>query len=250
MLLKDYYDEQFTEMLGDKIKEQYLPFEKEGFISYTAPQIADQEYTGRMKVFVDAFDQYLPAYPDTLRIFSKMLGPELSSFSAMYSDGAWLAPIGKYVESHCGEEPECFEQSTNFIRELTKRYTGEFAMRPLIRAFPERTMDVLLVWSKSENPYVRRCASECMRVRLPWAKKLTEAVERFDDYANILSNLRHDENPYVQRSVGNNLNDLYKYDERKALAIVERWQKDNPSQSTLNIIRHGTRTVRKKERAK
>ncbi len=250
MLLKDYYNEPFAEMLGDKIKEQYPTFDKVGFISYIVPQIPNQEYTGRMKVFTVAFDRYLPAYPDTLRIFSKMLGPELSSFSAMYSDGAWLAPIGKYVESHCGDEPECFEQSADFIRELTKRYTGEFAMRPLIRAFPQRAMEVLLEWSKSENPYVRRCASECMRVRLPWAKKLTEAVERFDDYANILDNLRHDENPYVQRSVANNLNDLYKYDPEKAQAIVERWQGDDPSQSTRNIIRHGTRTMRKKEKAK
>lgn len=250
MLLKDYYNEQFAEMLADKIKELYPPFDKECFVSYIASQIADLEYTWRMKVFVGAFDRYLPSYSDTLQIFSKMLGPELSSFSAMYSDGAWLAPVGKYVEAHCGEEPECFEQSVAFIRELTKRYTGEFAMRPLIRAFPERTMAVLLEWSKSENAYVRRCASECMRVRLPWAKTLTDAVERFDDYVKILDNLYHDENPYVQRSVGNNLNDLYKYNKEKAQSIVERWQADTPSQATLKIIRHGTRTARKGKKAK
>ncbi len=48
-------------------------------------------------------------------------------------------------------------------------------MRPLIQTFPQFKMEVLLEWSCSENAFVRRCASECMRVRLPWAKKMTAA---------------------------------------------------------------------------
>ena len=211
MLLKDYYNEKFAQDLSDKILKSYPSFNKGGFLDYVKAAIDGKEYTGKMKCFVCAFDMYLPGYSDTLRIFSGMLGPELKSFSVMYSDGAWLAPVGKYVETHCTDEPDCFEQSVSFISELTRRYTGEFAMRPLIQAFPERTMAVLQKWSKSESAYVRRCSSECMRVRLPWAKKLTAAVEQFDLYVSILDNLRYDEDPYVQRSVGNNLNDLYKY---------------------------------------
>lgn len=120
-----------------------------------------------MNAFSHAFDWFLPDYSETLKIFSKLFGQELKSFSAMYSDGADYAPIGRYVELHCGEEPEHFQQSVDFIKELTKRYTGEFAMRSLIRAFPQRTMNVLMEWSGSDNAFVRRCASECMRVRLP-----------------------------------------------------------------------------------
>lgn len=245
MLLKDYYDEQFAAGLADKIREIYPQFDSDEFVSYIAQSIEDKEYTARMKVFVQAFDKYLPEYSETLKIFSAMLGPELSSFSVMYSDGAWLAPIGKYAEAHCADNEKDFERSAEFIRELTKRYTGEFAMRALIRAFPERTMAVLLEWSKSDNVYVRRCASECMRVRLPWAKKLTAAVEQFDSYVKVLDNLHCDENRYVQRSVGNNLNDLYKFDKEKAQFIVDRWLADDPAEATLKIIRHGTRNIRK-----
>lgn len=97
-----------------------------------------------MKAFVGAFDRYLPAYPDTLRIFSEMLEPELVSFTVMYSDGARQAPVGKHVEAHCAEKTEYFAQSVCFIRELS--VIRGFAMRSLIRAFPERTM-VLLEWS-------------------------------------------------------------------------------------------------------
>ena len=138
-------------------------------------------------------------------MFEELLGPKLTSFADMYSDGMLLAPIGKYVEIHCAEYPEYFDLSVHFIEELTKRYTGEFAMRPLIQAFPKESIEVLKTWSKSQDPYVRRLSSECMRIRLPWAKKLTAAVERFDDFTEIMGNLCRDENPYVQRSVANNL---------------------------------------------
>lgn len=246
MLLKDYYNEDFVSRLAGRITAHCPSFDPAGFAADVVRGIQGKEYTARMGVFVEAFDRYLPPYPDTLGIFSELLGPELASFAVMYDHGAWLAPVGKYVEAHGAEHPQSFDQTAAFIRELTKRYTGEFAMRPLIQAFPERTMAVLLEWSRSESPFVRRCASECMRVRLPWAKKLTAAVEHFALYTRILDNLRHDPDPYVQRSVANNLNDLFKYDRARAQALVERWQGDSPSEATQKIIRHGTRSLRKK----
>ena len=247
MLLKDYYDKQFAGNLADKIREHFSQFNKNGFVGHVAESIADKEYTERMKAFVSAFDKFLPSYPDAIRLFGKMLGPELKSFSVMYSDGAWLAPIGKYVEAHCAEETEYFDLSLKFIHELTKRYTGEFAIRPLIQSFPRRTMEALTEWSKSKNAFVRRCSCESLRVSLPWAKKMTAAVEQFDLYTKILDNLKNDEDPYVQRSVGNNLNDLYKYDPNKAFILIERWQEENPTKNILKIIRHGTRTARKEQ---
>ena len=77
---------------------------------------------------------------------------------------------------------------------------------------------------------------------------MTAAVERFDSYCRVLDNLKNDPNPYVQRSVGNNLNDLYKHDEQKARAIMERWQSESPPETTLRIVRHGMRTARKVQR--
>lgn len=247
MLLKDYYNQQFVERFAQALSEHYPAFNREGFLSYVTKEIEGKEYSQRMNAFSDAFDEFLPDYGDVLEIFSKLFGQELKSFSTMYSDGAKFAPISRYIELHCGNEPEHFQQSVDFIKELTKRYTGEFAMRSLIRAFPQRTMNVLMEWSGSDNAFVRRCASECMRVRLPWAKKLTNAVEQFDLYVKILDNLKNDGDPYVQRSVANNLNDLYKFDPKKAEYIVSRWQKDAPSAATLKIIRHGTRSLRKKK---
>ena len=120
----------------------------------------------------------------------------------------------------------------------------------MIAAFPERSMAVIRGWSKSDNPYVRRMASECMRISLPWAKKLTAAVERFEEYGEILTQLNNDSDPYVRRSVANNLNDLSKYSMEKFDLLVNYWVENNPTDRTLWIINHGSRTIRKRNRRK
>jgi len=249
MLIKDYYNKEYAEMLADKIIEKYPSLDKEGFVTDIAESVEGKEYTQQMQAIVEVFDRYLPEYPETVKLFGEMLGPKLSSIANQYSDGQWLSPIGKYVEAHCAEYPEHFQLSVKFIKEFTQRHTGEFAMRPLIQAFPKKSMTVLKKWSQEKNVFVRRCASECMRVSLPWAKKMTAAVERFDDYMRILSNLRYDEDKYIRLTVGNNLNDLYKYDSEKAQLIVDTWMNDNPTKATLWMIHHGTRSLRKKKNA-
>lgn len=246
MRIKDYFDENYARMLAGRIRAQY-PLDEEAFARDITAAVDGKEYSRQMEGIVEVFDRYLPEYPESLCLFEAILGPKLPSFREMYSAGMWLAPISKYVQAHGAAYPECFDKTVHFIEELTKRYTGEFAMRPLIQSLPERSMEVLKTWSKSEDPYVRRLSSECMRVRLPWAKKLTAAVEQFDSYAVILGNLRQDENPYVRRSVANNLNDLYKYDSKKAQYLVDCWSAGSPSKETLWILRHGTRSLRKKK---
>ena len=249
MLIKDYYNRDYAERLADKILKKYAVLDKDGFVTDIVDSVEGKEYTQRMQAIVEVFDRYLPEYPETVKLFGELLGPQLPSLGNMYTDGRWLSPIGKYVEAHCAEYPEHFQLSVKFIKEFTKRHTGEFAIRPLIQAYPKKSMTVLKKWSREKNLYVRRCSSECMRVSLPWAKKMTAAVERFDDYMQILGSLRHDEDKYIRLTVANNLNDLYKYDHDKAQYIVDTWMNDSPSKATLWIIHHGSRSLRKKNKA-
>ena len=58
----------------------------------------------------------------------------------------------------------------------------------------------------------------------------------------MLSNLKSDPEKFVQKSVGNNLNDLVKECPDKAKEIIAEWQKDNPARETLWIIKHGLRS--------
>ena len=114
----------------------------------------------------------------------------------MFSEGYWLWPIGKYVELYGDKE---FELSAAFSKELTKRFTGEFSMRPLLACYPKDTMALLLEWSQDENLRIRRLASECMRIRLPWAKRQTVVLDYFEDFTTILTNLKDDRDKSIQK---------------------------------------------------
>ena len=86
-------------------------------------------------------------------------------------------------------------------------------------------------WSQDSNQRVRRLASECIRIRLPWSKKLYVALEYFDIYYELLTCLKDDTDKTIQKSVANNLNDLYKEDQEKFEFIVSSWQNENKGMS-------------------
>jgi 3-methyladenine DNA glycosylase AlkC len=203
-------------------------------------ELAQREFLARMDLFVDALDASLPdAYADNIAAFHALLGKELQTETGMFIEGWWLWPIARYVERHGVAD---FETSVGFIRELTKRHTGEFAVRPLLAAFPEAMMAVMLDWSQADNVHVRRLSSEGVRIRLPWAKRLYIALERFDEYQTLLTRLKDDPSRFVQKSVGNNLNDLFREAPEKAAQIIETWRQDELSQAAQWIIRHGLRS--------
>lgn len=123
-------------------------------------------------------------------------------------------------------------------------YTGEFAVRPLLAERPRETLSRMRGWALEDDVHVRRLASEGMRISLPWARKLTVALEYFEEYREILAQLKSAPEKFVQKSVGNNLNDLMKADPEKAWLIIHDWEQDSPSPATRWIIKHGTRSLR------
>lgn len=240
MKFKDYYDAECARLLGDKIAAVYPEFDHAGFIQYITERVDDKEFSARQDVFAEALEVYLTGeYRENLRILAQILGPMLEKPAGMFSEGWWLWPVGRYVERHGTED---LEASMAFIYELTQRFTGEFAVRPLIEDQPEKALPIIEAWSRDENVHVRRLASEGLRIRLPWAKKMYAAVQCFAEYKQILTNLKNDPEKFVQKSVGNNLNDLYKEEPAKAMEIIAEWQAQNPGKATLWIIKHGLRS--------
>jgi len=244
MKFKDYYDFEYAKLIAGKIKAVYPPFGEEAFMENIQEKLADQGLLERMDLFASELGKSLPKdYRESLKVLFQILGEELKSDTGMFTNGWWLCPVGRYVELR---GVECIDDSLGFIEELTKRFTGEFAVRPLLRNSPETVLKTVERWSKSDNVHVRRLSSEGLRIRLPWAKKLYVAVEYFEIYTRILTNLKDDESKFVQKSVGNSLNDLYKDYPQKAQQIIDAWVADNPSKATLWIIKHGLRSQKKK----
>ena len=240
--VKDYYDVPYLEELAAKISAVTSEFFNEKiFFELSKSTVESLEFNQRQELIAKAlYEAFTVNYKQVLIIFKKILGKELRGNSGAFTEGWWLWPFGKYVEMY-GDE--YFEESIDFSKELTKRFTSEYCMRPLIKKYPEKSLEILKGWSKDEHERVRRLSSECLRIRLPWAKKLFTALEYFDEYFEILSNLKDDKDKYIQKSVANNLNDLYKEDADKFYFIIDAWKKESPSKECEWIIKHGSRNV-------
>lgn len=86
-----------------------------------------------------------------------------------------------------------------------------------------------------------------MRIHLPWSPKLLVALDEFEKYAMILTNLKDDTQKFVQKSVGNNLNDLYKEAPLKAQTLIAQWRQSGASKACEWIIKHGERNQNKNQ---
>ena len=154
---KDYYDVDCAKLIADKINDAYPVFNKRAFVGHIKKRIPEKEFSDRQDIFADAFEKHLTEdYTENIILFQNILGPELETTEGMFIHGWWLWPIGRYVERNCLEN---YDASINFIYELTKRFTGEFAIRPLLKNYPKKTMRIMLKWSKDKNVHVRRLAS-------------------------------------------------------------------------------------------
>jgi 3-methyladenine DNA glycosylase AlkC len=65
----------------------------------------------------------------------------------MFSEYYWIMPIGKYVELYGLHD---FSISMKAISEITKRNTGEYAIRPFLKKYPDKTIEMLMNWVRSE----------------------------------------------------------------------------------------------------
>jgi 3-methyladenine DNA glycosylase AlkC len=243
---KDYYDTDCAKLIAHKIRSVRPSFNEKEFVSFVAQKIPRQEFMQRQDTFVDAFEAFLSSnYTRNLKLFKRILGAKLQVTAGMFTTGWWLWPVGRYVERHALLDVDA---SVDFIYELTQRFTGEFAIRPLLATHPEIVLRRVKQWSKDANVHVRRLSSEGIRIRLPWAAKSTVFLEHYPDCAAILSNLRFDTEKFVQKSVGNNINDLLKENEQLGMDLIHTWINQKMASETKWIIRHGLRTLRKKNR--
>lgn len=240
--VKDWYDKDYLYLLSGKIEAQSSAFDRELFLDLTEDSIDELSFGDRQRLMAEALRESMKAsYEEALEVFAAILGPELTTNQGNFTSGYWLWPIGKFVELYGRES---LQASLAFSKELTKRFTSEYCMRPLIEAYPEQVLPVLIAWSQDNNRRVRRLASECIRIRLPWAKKMLTALDYFGDYQMILTHLKDDPDPYIKKSVGNNLNDLYKESPDHFYTIVKAWQSEPMSPATAWIIKHGSRNIK------
>ena len=236
-----YFGENLAEILSQKILIVHKNFDSKIYIKSIKDKCQELSYTKRIELHADELKFFLPDnYKDAVRILVSVLGEENPNETGMFSEYYWIMPVGKFVEKYGLEE---FEVSINAIEEITKRNTGEYAIRPFIRKYPQKTIEIMKKWSKSENFHIRRLASEGSRPKLPWSTKLDTFIENSEPVFEILDNLIEDDIKFVQKSVANNITDYLKVNKNAAIQFIEKYSKSE-NKNTQWILKYATRKIK------
>jgi 3-methyladenine DNA glycosylase AlkC len=216
MDFKDYFNEQSVGALVTAIEDQHPPFDREAFLA----RVFDDGWTARelkarMRHITTVLGDFLPEdYRAALDLLRSAL-PHLADH------GLVKMVFPDYVEV-CGLDD--WEASMPALEEFTQHMSAEFAIRPFIARYPERTMAQMLAWAGHESAEVRRLASEGCRPRLPWGIRLPALMADPSPILPILERLKDDESESVRKSVANNLNEIAKDHPALVLDLLRGWQ--------------------------
>lgn len=238
-LFKDWFDQEMALLLSKQLKQAYPHFDGNAFLKQATNGLEHLEMNARVAQFSEALAAYLPENKENaLKILTQSL-PDLLPRTDEMTIG-WLQwPVGKFIADYGLPH---FETSMIAMIELTQRFTSEFAVRPFIEKMPERTISELVKLCDHPSPHVRRWCSEGTRPLLPWGKKLHALVKDPSPVWPILEALKDDPEKYVQKSVGNHLNDIAKHHPDLVVARCKTWMRSAGAERKW-IIQRGLRTL-------
>ena len=238
--ITQYFGVNLAELLSEKILTVFSDFDYVSYTNAISLKVNNLGYKQRIELHANELYKYLPEdYERSISILISILGEENRKETGMFTDFYWVMPIGKYVEIFGIDN---FNISMHAIEEITKRNTGEYAIRPFLRKFPDQTIYQLLIWAKSNNFHLRRLSSEGSRPKLPWATKLDTFIDKPEPVFEILDILKEDSVKFVKKSVANNVTDYLKVNYEAARTLLLEWSKSDDI-NTKWIINHATRKI-------
>ncbi|MSQ02994.1 MAG: DNA alkylation repair protein [Myxococcales bacterium] len=210
-----------------------LPIDVEGFVADAVRGLDALELKARVAQVAACLRPRLPApWEQAVEVMVAALPPQDASLLGH----SWLWPMLHVVEVWGAEAPTV---SLPALREMTSRFSAEFAIRPLIARHPGAAYETLTRWSADPDAHVRRLVSEGSRPRLPWGMQLRDAVRDPTRGLALLERLVDDPSAYVRRSVANHLGDVAKDHPERAVSVATRWLANRPDR--LPLVRHALR---------
>lgn len=192
----------------------------------------------RVDIVRDALLEDLPeSFADTEKIALGLLQDPTFAGWVIWPASEWV--VRRALETQSGFD---FDSAMEMLARFTVRLSGEFAVRDLLIARPERGLEIMKTWVQHPNEHVRRLASEGSRAYLPWARRVPWLIDHPDATLDILDGLYRDSAEYVRRSVANHLNDLSRVDPAVVAGAAARWGCE-PDTNTAWVQRHGLRTL-------
>jgi 3-methyladenine DNA glycosylase AlkC len=234
--------------IAESLKRAHPAFSIPRFSKGLEEALEALELKQRMQLIADRIEAGLPEDP---RVMFPVLTDSLASDGSDQSDtsdntvlrGFLVWPLTEIVARRGLEH---FDEAMVALREMTSRFTGEFAIRPFLRVHTERTLKQLHEWCDDPCEHVRRLVSEGSRPLLPWGGNLPELLAHPHPTLGLLEKLRLDPSDYVRLSVSNHLNDFSKHHPSLVIDTLARWRKANPDDPRLNkLARHACRTLLK-----
>lgn len=228
--LKELFNKKLIEAIASRIEGQANHFNKEAWIANCLKGIKPLELKERSNFLGDQIKLILTGTieEEKKRILA-LLGPEIKENTEIGYMPFENMPISSMLSNwrfSKSELPVVFE----ILKPLTKAFTSEFSIRPILKKYPNETFEFLLDCAIDQNSHVRRLASEGCRPYLPWDEKIQFLEDDPSPIFMVLKKLIHDESKYVQKSVANNLNDISKKHPQKVIEFLKNQQKSKSSQ--------------------
>ncbi len=248
---KNLFSPELVRCIARHLRRQLKGFDHAVFEASILGQLDALELKARAQWIADHVHAALPADPAKReRILLAMLHPdELEHANQPASDegicGWGILPLAQVVGQHGVAD---FERSMHLLREMTKRFSSEFAIRYFLLADQYRAISILTTWVDDPNHHVRRLVSEGSRPRLPWAMQLPELKRDPSPMLPLLERLRDDASLYVRRSVANHLNDIAKDHPGLITDLATAWRR-GASKEREALLRHACRGLIKQGHA-
>ena len=245
---KESLNASVVRQLGAIFVRVYGGFDEQGFCDTAIKGLQELELKERARHIMRALDERLP---EDFNAFSAIVLASLHPSEDPGFEGAEFGPEGvmgfaawpvtDLVTERGITRPD---EALALLKQVTKRFSAEFAVRPFLDQHTEKTLQVFEGWIGDKNRHVRRLVSEGSRPRLPWGMQLKKFVGDPAKILPLLELLKNDEEEYVRRSVANSLNDIAKDHPELVAKIARGWLKDANKDRT-RLVKHACRTLLK-----
>lgn len=240
---KNLINEKIAIQIAQAIARSYGTFDQKCFLQQIGKELSPLELKARVIFLAIRLKEYLPKdQKKSLKILKKAIKQSQTDNIGLSGFSVW--PLTEYIARYGLEE---FDLSMNVLKEMTKVFTAEFAVRNFFLFDENRTLKYFSEWVKDENEHVRRLVSEGSRPLLPWGQKIPNFVKDPTITWQLLEILKKDSAMYVRKSVANHLNDHSKSHPDLVVEKLIAWKNSVSFDAELDwVIRHASRTLIKK----
>lgn len=242
---KEVFNRPALERMAVALAAVYPRFEGARFLDLAITGLSELELKERSLHISKALKETLPsAFSEAVEILLSTLGGaypvdgEVDDRDGIGLSGFIVMPCADYVMLHGLEH---FDISLEALKQMTSRFSGEFAIRSFLERDRDRTLELLSKWCDHEDKHVRRLVSEGSRPRLPWAPQLKQFMADPSYTLPFLERLKDDPSEYVRRSVANHLNDISKDHPDVVADVCARWLQ-GASKDRVKLVRHALRS--------